>query len=257
MKRLWSLAIATALVFSLAPLARAEKLPEPKVEYSADRVMETEEMTIKGKVYHAPQKDRSEMSMEGMTQVSIMRRDKKVMWILMPAQKAYMEHAMGKPNPKEQEQPDDMDYEMTKVGEEKLEGLNTTKYKIVAKSKDGTKMGGFMWMAHKEGIMVKMDAIAATEGKEKRRMKMSLQNIKIGKQDSSLFEIPSGFSRMNMPGMMGGGPPSGGGRPSKAGGPPAGMPPGVGPNMTPDQIEAMKKRMMEQYGQGAHGGEDE
>jgi hypothetical protein len=32
-------------------------------------------------------------------------------------------------------------------------------------------------------------------------MKMELDNLKIGKQDASLFEVPSGYSKMDMGGM--------------------------------------------------------
>ena len=60
-------------------------------------------------------------------------------------------------------------------------------------------MGGFMWMS-KENIMVKMDAVSIEKG-EKNRFKTELTNIKIGKQDPALFEIPPGFEKMDMPGM--------------------------------------------------------
>ena len=46
--------------------ALAQSLPVPTVEYSADRVMETEKGTISGKVFHAAGKERTEMNMGGM-----------------------------------------------------------------------------------------------------------------------------------------------------------------------------------------------
>ena len=52
----------------------------------------------------------------------------------------------------------------------------------------------------KENIMVKMDAVSIEKG-EKNRFKTELTNIKIGKQDPALFEIPPGFAKMDMPGM--------------------------------------------------------
>lgn len=60
-------------------------------------------------------------------------------------------------------------------------------------------MGGFMWMS-KDNIMVKMDAVAIDKG-SKNRFKSELTNIKIGKQDPALFEIPPGYQKMSMPGM--------------------------------------------------------
>jgi hypothetical protein len=53
----------------------------------------------------------------------------------------------------------------------------------------------------KDNIMMKLDVIAVDKGK-KDRMKMELDNLKIGKQDPALFEVPSGYSKMDM--SMGG-----------------------------------------------------
>ena len=68
------------------------------------------------------------------------------------------------------------------------------------KKPNGAKMGGFWWMT-KDNIMMKMDVISIEKGK-KDRMKMELDNLKIGKQDASLFEVPSNYSKMDM--SMGG-----------------------------------------------------
>ncbi len=67
------------------------------------------------------------------------------------------------------------------------------------KKPNGSKMGGFWWMT-KDNIMMKLDVISVDKGK-KDRMKMELDNLKIGKQDASLFEVPSGYSKMDMGGM--------------------------------------------------------
>jgi hypothetical protein len=42
------------------------------------------------------------------------------------------------------------------------------------------------------------------EGNEKKRMMTELKNLKIGKQDPQLFEIPQGYTKFDMSGMMGG-----------------------------------------------------
>ena len=89
--------------------------------------------------------------------------------------------------------------EQSVVGTEKMNGVETTKSKIIMTGKDGSKMGGFMWTT-KEGIQVKLDAIAIDKN-SKDRFKMELTNIKISKQDPALFEIPKGYEKMDMPGM--------------------------------------------------------
>ena len=175
----------------------AAKMQEPKVDYSADSTMETEGgMTMKSRIYHSPGKQRLEMGGTGGN-VTIMRRDKKVMWQLMG--NMYMEMSMDRPDSQD---PHDMDVQQTAVGEETVNGIKTTKYKVIATKKDGSKFGGFFWTT-KDGITVKMDLLSK-EGDKKFRMSQELTNLKIGKQDPKLFEIPPGYTKNDMGAMMGG-----------------------------------------------------
>src|SRR5690606_35432602 len=84
------LAICGAISGSCLPgAARAATLPAPSVEYSADRVMETSSGTITGKVYATKDKERAETNMGGMQSVMILRRDKQLGWMIMPAHNMY------------------------------------------------------------------------------------------------------------------------------------------------------------------------
>ena len=87
-----------------------------------------------------------------------------------------------------------MDVEQTTVGEETINGIKTTKSKVIATKKDGSKFGGFFWTT-KEGITVKMDLLSK-EGDKKMRMASELSNLKIEKQNPALFEIPPAIPRM-------------------------------------------------------------
>lgn len=173
----------------------------PQVEYSADSVMQHEEGTIQQHVYVTPTKERKEMTTEaGDGVVQIFRFDTKVMWQLMPSQKMYMEHSIG--GKSQGNDPSQWTYEDTAMGEEMLNGMKVTKYKTIATSTDGKKFGGFSWRT-KDGISIKQDLLYK-EGNEKKRMMTELSNIKIGRQDPTLFEIPDGFQKFDMAGMMGG-----------------------------------------------------
>jgi hypothetical protein len=88
------------------------------------------------------------------------------------------------------------------MGEETLNGVKVTKYKTIATSTDGKKYGGFSWRT-KEGISIKTDLLYK-EGNEKHRMMTELKNVKIGSQDPKLFEVPEGFTKFDMAGMMSG-----------------------------------------------------
>lgn len=182
-------------------VAPALAMQPSAAEYSADWTMETEDGAFKAKVYQAPNKERREMSDGGEKMIMITRRDKKIAWNLMPSDRMYMEMKISDPKVSKND-PMNYDVEQTTVGPDTINGVKTIKSKIIMKEKkpNGSKMAGFWWTT-KEGVMMKLDVISVEKGK-KDRMKMELDHLKIGKQDPSLFEIPSGYSKMDM--SMGG-----------------------------------------------------
>ena len=189
------LTVSLFVAMSVSNLVWAAKVPEPKVDYSADSVMEAESHTLKGKIHYTPGKQRQEMGGDdGM--VMIIRRDKQVIWQLMGDM--YMEMPMGQSESNDLE---NMDVEQTVVGEETVNGIKTTKSKVIATMADGRKFGGFFWTT-KEGITVKMDLLMK-EGEKKDRIMMELSNLKIAKQDPKLFEPPPGAVKNDMGAMMG------------------------------------------------------
>ena len=193
-----------ALLFAalLFATGHANAWQPPKVQYSADSHMETSQAVMDGMVYYAPGKERREYVQDGDKTIMILRHDKKKMWMLMPEEKMYMETPMAKARI------DDLSayqIKQMRVGPETVNGIKTTKYKVIMIGSNGNKMGGFFWVT-KDDIVVKMDAIAVDkQGKE--RFKIDLKNLKVGTQDPALFEVPAGYSS-GMPGlgsMMGGG----------------------------------------------------
>ncbi len=198
MRNRWLLVLA-ALGLSATVMA----LEPTEVEYSADQTMETAEISMEGPVYVAPGMERRETLIEGMRQITIVRHDKGVMWTLMPEERMYMEAKLAAAGTGQGDL-SGYEVEQTTVGEERVNGIMTTKSKIMMTGKDGGKMGGFWWMST-EGILVKMDVIAIDKG-SKGRIKKELKNVRIGSQDPALFEIPKGYTQMSLMNfMMGGG----------------------------------------------------
>src|SRR3989304_8621825 len=149
------MAVIAAILFS-SGVSRAEKLREPDVEYSADSTIETQMGVARGKVYHAKTKERQELSgeMAGGETIAIVRKDKSVVWVIMPGSRIYMEQPLGEGT---SSTAPDGDYEINKMGVETLDGQKTTKSKFTCVLKDGKKFEGFLWMTD-TGIVVKMDA---------------------------------------------------------------------------------------------------
>lgn len=185
------------LLAASAALAQAP-IPVAKVGYSADRIMETESGTFTGKVYSMPGRDRSETNMSGMSSVVILRRDLESGWMLMPAQKMYRTLDFSEASKQSGGAPNDIS--IVAVGPDTIDGIATTKYKMVMK--DGS-AGGFTWFT-KDGIAVKMDMLSKN-GSKTDRITMTLKNLQIGTQDPALFELPAGYNEMGgFPGMKGG-----------------------------------------------------
>jgi len=194
------LLLAAGMIIAMSVFAGQD----PKVSYSADSYMETADMTMQGKTYYSPGKERREFDQDGSKQIMIVRHDKKVVWMLMPDDSAYME--MKLVNGGRNDDLSAFKMKTTRVGSETVNGVKTTKSKVIMTGARGVKMGGFIWTS-KDGITVKLDAISVDK-KSKERFKIELKNLHIGKQNPALFEIPAGYTKMGMGGMgnlMGGG----------------------------------------------------
>jgi hypothetical protein len=171
-----------------------------QVEYSAIQTQEMSAGVMTGPVSFTPSKQRSEMDMHGQKVITITRRDKGVIWQLMPDQKMYMEHKIGQSPGHQSETLDDFTIETTDIGPDTINGIATIKSKLIMTSKTGEKYGGFSWRTA-DGITVKSDAIAI-DGNSKHRIKMELTDLVVGPQDPANFEIPPGYAPMNMSKMM-------------------------------------------------------
>lgn len=176
----------------------AASLPTPKVEYSADRIIDSEAGTFTGKVYATKDKERTEISMSGMQSVTIVRRDKQLGWMLMPSHRMYSQMDLSRAQQQSGSAPSDQ-VTIEQVGSDVVEGHATTKYKLLMK--DST-AGGFIWITD-QGIAIKMDMLSK-EGGKKSRMTVTLKNLQVGPQDTQLFELPSGYTAMPSMGNFGG-----------------------------------------------------
>lgn len=201
-----ALAVASALLWALCGAAAAGKgdLAEPKVEYQADSYMGSEKHVVKSRVYHAPGKHRMDMDDVEGKQYVITREDKKVSWMVLPEQKMYMEMSIEEGR-KKSEDITQCSFSQKAAGKEEVNGISTTRSEIEVSCPDKSEYSGTMWTS-KEGIMVKMDAVAKQGSGKKGRFRLELKNLKTGKVDPKVFEIPAGYRLMKMPtGIMPGG----------------------------------------------------
>src|SRR5678816_1031713 len=135
---------------AFAGQSHADSLPVPTVDYSADRIVESEAGTFNGKVYFTKDKERMETNAQGMQSVMILRRDQRLGWMLVPAQRMYQKVDLARAQQQSGSQSADT-VTIEQVGADTIEGHDATKYKMLMKDGSG---GGFIWITQ-DGIPVK------------------------------------------------------------------------------------------------------
>lgn len=172
--------------------AAAVKMPQAM---SASVVHKAAGKTTSSRMFISSGKFRME-SEEMAGSYMIVRRDLKKVWMVMAQNKSYIEMPEGKES--ETPLPDEkMKGEVSRkeLGKETVDGHPAVKYEITAKVGDKTTTF-HQWMATDISFPVKMAAVDGSWTVEYR-------DIKIGPQADSLFEIPAGFQKMDMPAMPG------------------------------------------------------
>lgn len=163
------------------------------IEFSADSIYKSEGKTMKSKIFMKEDRYRTESPGYGGMGIIITRLDKKVVWMLQPEGKMYMEMPF-KTNPQDykgKEIPGEVKREL--IGTEMIDGRQTKKYKVTYKSGKGVE-SIYQWIADDINFPVKT---AAIDGKWSQEFK----NIKVGNVSNLLFEIPAGYKKVNMPMM--------------------------------------------------------
>ncbi len=163
------------------------------LELSADFVSSHGNFTTVGKMYITPDKIRMDMS-SPQDMSSITRMDKKVVWNVMHDQKSYMELPFVEDRKPRLEKEYKDEIERKLVGKETIDGHPTEKYLITYKAR-GKSDQVYQWWATDINFPIKTEDINGN-------WKQEYKNIKMGKQDDSLFEIPTGYKKFDMPGGM-------------------------------------------------------
>lgn len=178
--RLFRRLLLCGLLF-LPGSAVAADFPELTSAYSADQVIETSEGDIASRVYHDEGgRQRTEMQLQGMQSIVIVRPDQQRILMVMSAMGMIMEmpfdNEMAMLNPEYRLR----DYETEAVGEETMQGEEVTKYAVTEPSG----RVGHVW-ATEDGVFVRMEG-----GNGQEHVVVQRSNIERGPQNPSLFEPP-------------------------------------------------------------------
>ncbi|MEX1155252.1 hypothetical protein [Parvibaculum sp.] len=186
--------VIAVLITSLASVeTSATTLTPPETAYSATRVVTTAGMTISGNVYYDHGKERWETTMQGMQQVSLLLPGEKKILLYMPEMNVALEMGAGDVDDYGIGEIYDEGIEAEELGEEMVEGEQTTKYRIDRPQNTATI---FVWVTG-DGIPMKAEG-AGPDGS----FSMQLTDLVRGPQDSALFSLPDNVVTTTMPAGM-------------------------------------------------------
>jgi len=147
-----------------------------------------------GKIYIDSNKTR----METKEMISITRYDKMLVWLLMPEEKIYMEQSLNPVETSQKHLPSNEavtdEIERVFILHETINGYASDKYKITINNQGSH----YEWISSEPGIMMSVKTAAIDDS-----WWNEYRNISLAVPDSSLFELPSGYTKMNLPTMSG------------------------------------------------------
>ncbi len=184
-------------------------------EFSADVVTQMPGGAMsKGKMYTTPEKERLDMSIANpltggtMQSRSIIDRKQKLIYVVEPEQRMILvNHVLqqfgGHRTPSGSDPCQDlaqalgpslpqMMQQCQEVGTETVNGRSTTKWRMQMKTMLSQPATGYVWIDPRLRTAIKWDFPGQAGSGE-------LENIQAGPQAASLFELPAGYKRQDLP----------------------------------------------------------
>jgi hypothetical protein len=80
------------------------------------------------------------------------------------------------------------------IGQETVNGIATTKYTI-EEDLPGGRIAGSLWLS-RDGIPMRCDGKFEPKNGRRSTIYWELRDVKLGKQDEALFELPQGYAKL-------------------------------------------------------------
>jgi len=183
-KKIFALCLLLSLVVGCAPT-------KPK-DFSADVILKAKGISQKSKFYFSNNKWRIDSNVMGQKSAVIFRQDKNLTWFLMPAQKMYMEQKLTKQQSLGVTNKVPGETKREKLGQETVNGVACTKYKITYKNNADQKENSISQWISQDNIVIRSQA-------EDKSWVMDYKNIKYAPQPAQLFELPKDYGKFKLP----------------------------------------------------------
>lgn len=158
------------------------------VEFSAQMAIKDAGKILCGKIFFQNGKIRQEFLDKWGQTITIVRPDKKIIWVVLPQDKAYMELTLQEHYPGQfiQMPPDALEKRL--VGAETMSGYIVDKYEVTVRRGEKDVEKQTLWMAKQLGVPIKVVV-------KDRNFSIEYYNIKEGRVADQLFEPPPGFKK--------------------------------------------------------------
>lgn len=187
------LTLAAAGVTGGAVLGAAQN-PLQLPSFSADQIHTMSNKTKTMKVHGTANAIRMEGEDKGKKSIVIMRFDQKVMWSLMPDQKMYVELPWAS-QAEWAAYLQGVESQRQSLGEEQVGAYHCEKTRVQV-TLQGKVYTSLEWKARElNGFVVKTQD-------EKGQWSNEYQNVQLGPQDRSLFEVPADYKKLSLGGML-------------------------------------------------------
>lgn len=185
------LSLAVFLALALALPARAAALLDAPVSFSATRTVVVDGKTYTGPMFHEPGRERDDQRLGAMDLDFILDGPSSQGFLVAPSIKTYVSF----PFPPLLSALIDAQMEKTPVGDEMIDHVPTTKYRVDKTTADGNHGEGFVWVS-KRGVLMRLDGVVVAPGGHKTKIAMQLANVKEGPQRPELFAPPVGMNEL-------------------------------------------------------------
>jgi hypothetical protein len=184
--------LSLVLVLAVPTVARAALFGDASVAYSAERTVTVNGTSYTGMVFHVPGHERHEQEIQGVPEIIILDAAAKQAFLIVPMLKSYL--AFGFPGL--MAELDAPDLRRSPVGQETVNGVRTTKYRIDHVSSDGSRAQGYAWLSA-QGVLMRIDGtITRGNGGKPLAIRMELANLAVGPQNPALFQVPPGLAKL-------------------------------------------------------------
>ena len=171
-------------------LATAATLGEARIGFTADRILVFDSRTYQGKIWTMPGKERHEQAIQAFRPVFLLRADNPLGEVVLPQLHTVVQFAM----PPELRLFNHPDLRKNPVGEETVNGIATTKYRIDETVPQGH-AEGMLWLS-RDGIPMKLAGSFTAQNGRVSTIRWELNHVKLGPQPAALFEAPEGYSKL-------------------------------------------------------------